>query len=133
MTNTLAYSNDGITWTGIGTTIFPSNARGVAWNGVRWIAVGEAANDAGNTTAISTDGITWRGLGLPVFFIISSGSRRGRGVASNPTIGATIVDSQITLNSNIYPQTNRLEIVSNRYYNNGYLNFSVDINGSTFT
>ena len=131
--HTLAYSNDGITWVGLGKTIFPQTARGIAWNGVRWIAVGDTNVDTGttaNTIAISTDGINWGGLGLPVFFRIGTGTRRGRGVASNPSIGATIVDSQITLNSNMYPQTNRLEIVSDRYYNNGYLNFSVDINGN---
>ena len=65
-------------------------------------------------------------------FIISAevlikGPTGTQGVAGNPNVGATIVDSAITLNSNIYPQTNKLDVVSGDYYNTGDNNFSVNI------
>ena len=124
-TNTIAYSSDGITWIGAtdlsgvagSSTSILSFANGVAWNGRRWIAVGQGAN----TIAYSSDGITWTALGNSIF------TSSGFGVAGNPNIGATIVDSVITLNSNILPNTNRLDIVSGNYYNTGYSNFSVEI------
>ena len=57
-TNTIAYSYDGINWTGATTTHFTNRGRDVAWNGNIWVAVGD------NVTAIktitwSTDGDTW--------------------------------------------------------------------------
>jgi hypothetical protein len=73
-TNTIAYSDDGITWTGLGSTIFSGND--VAWNGTRWVAVGQGTT---NTIAYSSDGITWTGLGITVF------SDFGYGIASNKT------------------------------------------------
>jgi len=42
--NTLAYSSDGIHWTGLGKTIFSGGSGfgyGVAWNGVMWVFLGE--------------------------------------------------------------------------------------------
>jgi len=56
--NTLAYSNDGITWTNLGRTIFTGYAYSVAWNGTRWIAVG----DGSNSIAYSSNGTTWTGI-----------------------------------------------------------------------
>ena len=73
-TNSIAYSTDGITWTGIGTSIFSSAGYGVAWNGTSFVAVGASTN----TIAYSTDGITWTGIGSSVF-------STGRGVAWNGT------------------------------------------------
>ena len=48
-----------------------------------------------------------------------------------PKVGATIVDSVITLNSNILPNTNRLDILAGNYYNKGYSNFSINILGNS--
>ena len=67
--NSLAYSPDGVQWTGLGTTIF-STGNGVAWNGSKWIACGTGTL---NTLAYSTDGIRWTGLGLPVFSTQANG------------------------------------------------------------
>ena len=117
-TDSIAYSSDGITWTGVtGKSIFSSYCIGVAWNGTRWVAVGWDTN----TIAYSSDGISW----TPVVNNTSIFSN-GYGVAGNPKVGATIVDSVITLNSNILPNTNRLDIVAANYYNKGYSNFSID-------
>ena len=60
--NSLAYSPDGIQWTGLGTTVF-TQAQGVAWNGTMWVAGGSGAN----TVAYSYDGLTWTGLGSTIF------------------------------------------------------------------
>ena len=111
-TNTIAYSSDGIIWTPVvgSISIFSNFGSSVAWNGTRLVAVGAGTN----SIAYSSDGITWTGLGRSIF-------STSYGVAGNPNVGATIVDSAITLNSN------RLDIVSGNYYNTGYSNFSVDI------
>lgn len=62
-TNTLAYSNDAVSWTGIGTSIFSTNGSGVAWGNAQWVAVGQGTN----TIAYSTDGIAWTGIGTSIF------------------------------------------------------------------
>jgi len=72
-TNSLAYSTDGITWTGLGTGIFSTTGYSIAWNGTRFVATGAGTN----TIAYSDDGITWTGLGTS---ILSSTA----GVASAP-------------------------------------------------
>jgi hypothetical protein len=63
-THTIAYSNDGINWTGLGKTIFDSSGYGIAYNGTYWVAVGSGST---HTIAYSTDGITWTGLGRTIF------------------------------------------------------------------
>jgi len=115
-TNSIIWSSDGITWNPLGTPIF-ATGYGVIWNGIRWIVIGKGTN----TIGISYDGITWYVVANTLF------SLWGTGIAANPNVGPTIVDSAITLNSNVYPQTNNLDIVSSNYYNNGYTNFSVNI------
>jgi hypothetical protein len=62
--NTLAYSYDGVTFVGNGTTIFSVKCNAVAWNGSLWVAGGEGA---ANTLAYSSDGINWSGNGTTVF------------------------------------------------------------------
>jgi len=65
-TNTLAYSYDGINWTGLGYTTFGygNTARAIAWNGSIWIAGSDGASDF---MAYSYDGINWTGTGSSVF------------------------------------------------------------------
>jgi hypothetical protein len=89
---------------------------GVAWNGKRWVAVGSGTN----TIAISADGINWTGVAGGIFTSVYA-------VAGNSNIGAVIVDSVITLNANILPNTTRLDIVADNYYNTGYSNLSINI------
>ena len=132
-TNTIAYSSDGINWTGAtdlsgvagsSVNIFSNAGFGVAWNGLMWIAIGDGGL---NTIAYSSDGIKWTGLGKNII------TEYGYGVAGNPNIGATIVDSVITLNSNSLPNTNKLDIVASNYYNTGYSNLSIVIEMPTYT
>lgn len=53
--HTLAYSPDGIFWTGLGSAIFSQRANQVVWNGTVWCAVGSGAN----CVAYSYDGLHW--------------------------------------------------------------------------
>lgn len=61
-TNTLAYSQDGVNWTGLGSTIF-TGGNSVAWNGSQWLATGVGSN----TLAYSANGTSWTGLGSTIF------------------------------------------------------------------
>jgi hypothetical protein len=69
--NTLAYSNDGFNWIGLGTNTFTTSCNAVAWNGVMWVAVGQG----NNSIAYSYDGINWTGA--------SSILSQGNGIAWN--------------------------------------------------
>jgi hypothetical protein len=77
-THTLAYSPDGVQWTGLGTSIF-SAGYGVAWNGTLWVAVGAGTN----TIAYSYDGVRWIGLGAFVF-------SQGNGIAWNGSLWVAV-------------------------------------------
>lgn len=58
--NTLLYSRDGgMTWTGLGNSIFTTEGNCADWNGTMWVAGGSGTN----TIAYSYDGISWVGLG----------------------------------------------------------------------
>jgi hypothetical protein len=61
--NTLAYSYNGLVWTGLGSTIFTTAGNGLSWNGVRWVAVGAGTN----SIAYSDTGLTWTGNGVSTF------------------------------------------------------------------
>ena len=56
-TDSIAYSYNGINWTGIGNTIFSNAAFAVAWNGNIWVAVGYGTN-----TNIGDNMINWKPL-----------------------------------------------------------------------
>jgi len=62
-THTLAYSNDGITWTGLGKTIFDLWGGTAFYNGTLWVAGGKGTN----SLAYSYDGFTWTGLSTTLF------------------------------------------------------------------
>jgi hypothetical protein len=116
--NGAAYSYNGMDWTS--SSNFGSmgiTPIGISWNGIRWIVLGAGST---NSAAYSYDGNIWYSSGK-IFTTV------GHGVAGNPNVGATIVDSAITLNSTIFPQTNKLDIVSGDYYNSGFKNFSSNI------
>ena len=59
--NTIAYSDDnGVTWVGLGASIFSTSGNAVCWSGSRFLAVGAGTN----TVAWSNDGVTWVGVGI---------------------------------------------------------------------
>lgn len=64
--NTLCYSNDGgITWTGLGSSIFSTACYGMVYNpnSGMFVAVGQGTN----SIAYSYNGINWTGLGTTIF------------------------------------------------------------------
>jgi hypothetical protein len=64
-TNTLFYSYDGITWTGLGQTIINLVCLTVAYGNGVWVAGGmTSGNGSANDMAYSTNGINWTGLGI---------------------------------------------------------------------
>jgi hypothetical protein len=60
--NTIAYSPDGISWTGLGNTVFSTAGYCGFWSGSFWVAGGQG----GNTMAYSYDGIQWTGFSNPI-------------------------------------------------------------------
>lgn len=83
-TNTLAYSTDGITWTGLGKTIFTTYGRRAAWSSSlnRWVAVGAG----GNSIAYSNNGTTWTAVsGSTSIFVYNGG-----GVAWNGSLWVAV-------------------------------------------
>ena len=78
--HTLAYSPDGIRWTGLGTTMFSGAGYSVAWNGTRWVAGGLGSN----TLAYSYDGLRWTGLGATIF------SAQVNGIAWNGSVWVAV-------------------------------------------
>jgi hypothetical protein len=63
--NTLAWSLNGLTWTGLGKSIFPFICRTILWTGTMFLAAGD---DIGSVRlAYSYDGINWNVLGISIF------------------------------------------------------------------
>jgi len=110
-------TNFGSNWSyaSSGGTIF-TTAYGVCWNGKMFVAVGTGTN----TYAISANGITWTGMGISLL-------STGYGVASNPGIGIPVVDSQLVLNQSNNLYGNRLDVISDAYYDANYTNFSMKV------
>lgn len=69
--NTLAYSSNGIQWTGLGTSIFSLRGNRVTFSATqsKWFAVGEGIN----TLATSTDGQIWTGVTSTTSYVDVSG------------------------------------------------------------
>jgi hypothetical protein len=115
--NTMAYSIDGINWTGTGNALFPNYAYNVAYNGRVWVVAGDTtlyngseyiyypADGAGSVTlAYSYDGKTWTagtsttsiftGLGVDVKwngqYFVAIGQRGGSSSATPFTIAYSI-------------------------------------------
>jgi hypothetical protein len=81
-TNTIAYSSNGTTWTGVVSSPFSGQGRFVAWNGIIFLACGNGTN----TIANSKDGINWNGSGNILFGI-------GRSLAWSGNIWVAVGDS----------------------------------------
>ena len=61
--HTIAYSLDGINFTGLGRTTFTTEGNVVKYNGRYWVAGGQG----GNSLAFSRDGYSWAGLNTSIF------------------------------------------------------------------
>ena len=92
-TNSIAYSSNGTTWTGLGKSVFAIYGWDVAWNGTLWVAGGEGTN----TLAYSSNGTTWTGItGTSIF------NSRGNSIAWNGTLWVALgeVTNTIAYSSN---------------------------------
>ena len=127
ITNTLAYSMDGgVTWTGLGKTIFTDRAYSVTWNGQMWVATGNGTN----STAYSYNGIHWYGGGITILpnggFCTAFNYRRPYTLTipntQTSTIIGTVPNASLPI---VVPANSQLDIVSDSYYNSGYTNFSI--------
>jgi hypothetical protein len=121
-TNSIAYSSDGTFWTGVAgsTSLFNNYGAGVAWCGSLWVAVGSGSFQI----ATSPDGINWTGLSSSVL------SANGNRVAWNSGKGSVKINGGGgTLSLNAYGPglSNKLDVVSSKYYNKGFNNFSVHL------
>lgn len=125
-TYTVQYSYDGITWaapTTTGTSIFSTAGYGVCWTGSKFVATG-ASSTGGNTLISSADGLIWTPAPSATN---GSGFTTGYGCASNPRVGAIIVDSQMVLNGGGLNQSNKLDVVTDSYNNNGFQRFTMSV------
>ena len=126
--NTLSYSSDNQSWTGIGSSTFTTEALGIAWNSL-FVAVGTG----GNTIAYSQNGLSWTGLGTSVF------STSGTSVAWNGTRwvatgsgGNTMAyssDGKTWIGTNMGVLTGGIAVGTN--YTQGQMNSSVISNVSS--
>jgi hypothetical protein len=115
----LAYSTDGITWTGFGTTLFGAfgNGRAIAWNGSMWVAGGDGAT---NNIAYSTDGTTWTGLAKTIISTtgnaIAFNNARRNTITFPPSANPGLVSGTTSQISDLILTTGQtLEIVSDSY------------------
>ncbi len=91
-THAIAYSLDGITWTGVTGTSLATSFRVVAWDGGSWFVYGTGAN----TIATSADGINWSGQGAgtaPSECVAYNGSNLWVGGANVAVNGNTLLTS----------------------------------------
>jgi hypothetical protein len=125
--NTIAYSMDeGVTWTGLGRTIFTISASSVSWNGQMWVATGNGTN----STAYSYNGINWYGGGISILpnggLCTAFNFRRPYYFYFlNNTFPISIGALAGTSFPVVVPAGSQLDIVSDSYYNSGYTNFSI--------
>jgi hypothetical protein len=127
-TNAIGYSYNGINWYSAATNSFII-ASCVAWNGTMWIAGGSGTI----SMAYSYNGINWISVTNPI-----SGTNGINGIAYNsarpntitftpsgttPGITGGIVTTPISLNPG-----DVLDVVSDKYYNQGFSNFSLTVN-----
>jgi len=111
-TNTIAYSSDGINWTGLGNIFFSNGGWAVAWNGTIWVAVGKG-ND---TIAYSYNGINWIGVtGTSIFSVI------GYGVAWNGKLWVAVGEGTSYSIAYSYDGINWSGVIGSKdiFFNNG--------------
>ena len=119
-TNAIAWSRDGITWTGLGVTNaatgFLTTGNGVFWNGQIWMACGQGSGSTG-VTVYSFNGKTWYSSNNVLF------DTTIYGIAYNSYFtNKLILDNYGTVGG-----TQTLDIVGDTYYQSGYSQLIVNI------
>ena len=75
--NSIAYSNNSTSYTGIGTAIFNDSCKGIIYGPKYWVAAGSGTV---HTLAYSIDGIKWTGIGTSIFSGSGNGINYGNGL-----------------------------------------------------
>jgi hypothetical protein len=112
-TNTLAYSYDGINWTGLSNNVFNSESFSVKWNGKFWIGTGTGTGNY--TIAISSDGLKWSPIKNSLFTSCYN-------IFCFSNLYTCQINNQINLNN-----SDSLDIVTDKYYNIGPTNLTIEI------
>jgi hypothetical protein len=115
-TNAIAYSYDGLAWTGVTGTGLATSFRVITWDGASWFAYGTGTN----TIATSVDGINWSGQGAgtaPSECAAYNGSNLWVGGASVAVNGNTLLTSTDGINWTGQGATTFTSIVKSIAYN----------------
>jgi hypothetical protein len=120
-TNAIAWSRDGITWTGLGVTNaatgYLTTGNEVFWNGQIWMACGQGSSPAVGVTVYSFNGKTWYSSNNVLF------DTTLYGIAYN-----SYFTNKLTLyNYGTVGGTQTLDIVGDTYYQSGYSQLIVNI------
>uniref|UniRef100_A0A6C0JY89 Peptidase S74 domain-containing protein n=1 Tax=viral metagenome TaxID=1070528 RepID=A0A6C0JY89_9ZZZZ len=132
-TNTLAYSKDGVNWTGVGSTIFTAGYS-VAWNGTQWLATGLGSN----TLAYSGDGSNWNGIGSTIFTAgtaVAWGSNKwiATGAGSNTLAYSLNGSSWTGLGSNIFRTANAVAWNGSQWLAGGGPQIATSVDGISWS
>ena len=90
--NSIAYSSNGTSWTGLGKTIFSTGGYSIFWNQTLFVASGQGTN----SIAYSYNGTIWTGLGLTIFSTLGNCVRTNLSIGF-PSSGGSFVSNNIDL------------------------------------
>jgi len=139
--NSIATSEDGITWTGSGTTVFNTYAMSIGYGNGLWVAGGRG----GNSIATSIDGISWRGRDATSIFTYVKSVAYGNGIWVAVGSGAshTIATSTDGLawtgrGKTIFQSEGRKVVYANNLWvavgtGNGYVRIQTSTDGISWT
>jgi hypothetical protein len=135
---TIVYSYNGINWTGvIGSSgnINLGDSNNVIWTGTKWFISG-SDNQGSAIFATSYDGINWSYSGviqeLQVSELnkISYNSARSNRITFTPSGTTPGITGSIGTTPIVLQAGDVLDVVSDKYYNQGFSNFSITINNT---
>jgi len=136
--DSIIYSYDGISWSGIGKSTFSVRSNQVSWNGYIWVATGAGTN----SLAYSYDGINWTGIGTSIFtegFGIAWGQGRFVATGSGSNWAATSINgiNWTASGSTIFTTPYKLAIGNGLWIatgiNNGASSLAYSSNGLTWS
>ena len=122
--NSIAFSGNGISWVGLGTTVFPNGCSSICWNGTRFVGGGQGY------LGYSAQGNIWYSSPTSLFTSIND-------IVSNPGVGAFVAPSAMVLNNNgitgngLYSSTTLEVVSSDPYFQNGFTNASFNITSNS--
>jgi hypothetical protein len=119
--NTIAWSHDGIIWSGLGNSVFSIEGLNIEWNGMFWIATGidkDINNNIEYLFAYSRNGIDWTKTTNSLSCNQIVWNRYKEGVYINET------------NNKIYINNSSIQFNTNSYYQTECKNISVTVKSS---